>query len=81
MRLKCAQNALNRELSAQEKSILEFIDENGSITSAKLMELLSVKKRRAQVILSQMMKDRLICKKGASKNTNYVLADKIKSES
>ena len=34
VRDKCAISALNRELSAQEKTILEFINENDSITSS-----------------------------------------------
>ena len=53
---KCAISALKRELSAQEKIITEFIAENGSITSNQTMELLNLKKRRAQVILGQMIK-------------------------
>lgn len=72
MRSKCAQNALKPDLSAQEAKIMDYIIANGSITSAQLMELLDIKKRRAQVILSQMVEDRLICKKGASRSTSYV---------
>lgn len=76
-RLKCAQNALKRELSAQEKLIIEIIVENGNITSTQLMERLNVKKRRAQVILGKMVKDKLICKKGASRSTNYVFNEEL----
>ena len=72
MRLKCAQNALKRELSAQEKLVLEIVIENGSITSAQLMKQLNLKKRRAQVILGKMVEGRLICKKGVSRSTSYV---------
>lgn len=68
---KCAINALKRELNTQEKMILEFIAENGNITSSQTMELLNLKKRRAQVILGQMIKDGLICKMGAGRSTYY----------
>lgn len=51
--LKCAESALKRELSAQEKIIIESIVENGNITSAQLMERLNLKKRRVQVILER----------------------------
>lgn len=69
----CAQNALKRDLTAQEVQIMDYIIANGSITSTQLMESLHIKKKRAQVILSQMVEDGLIRKKGASRNTNYVL--------
>lgn len=75
VRSKCAQSALKRELNAQEIQILDYIDTNGSITSVQLMELLNLKKRRAQIILSQMVEYGLIRKKGASRNTSYVLMD------
>lgn len=72
MRSKCAQSALNLDLSAQEKLIVNYINENGSITSAKLMQLLDVKKRRAQIILSKLTALGIVCKEGASRNTQYV---------
>ena len=75
MRVKCAQSALKRDLTAQEVEIMDYIIVNGSITSAQLMEALNIKKRRAQVILSQMVGEGLIRKKGASRNTNYVLME------
>lgn len=75
VRSKCAQSALKRDLTMQEVQIIDYIIANGSITSAQLMELLNVKKRRAQVILSQMAGDGLIRKKGVSRNTNYVLME------
>lgn len=73
VRSKCAQSALNLDLSAQERLVVNYIDENGSITSTKLMQLLDVKKRRAQIILSNLAELRIIRREGASKNTKYVL--------
>ena len=75
VREKCVKNALKRGLTAQEAQIMDYIIANGSITSAQVMESLSIKKRRAQVILSQMVEDGLIHKTGASRNTNYVLLE------
>lgn len=72
VRVKCTQSARKRDLTAQEIQIMDYIDANGSITSAQLMEYLNIKKRRAQAILSQMAGDGLVRKKGASRSTNYV---------
>ncbi len=75
VRSKCAQSAFKRDLTAQEVQIMDYIIVNGSITSAQLMEFLNIKKRRAQVILGRMAEDGLIRKKGASRNTHYVLME------
>ena len=77
VRDKCTISALKRELSTQEKTILEFIAENGSITSGKTMELLNLKKRRTQVILGQMIADGCICKMGAGRGTYYTLNESL----
>lgn len=73
VRPKCAQSALNADLSAQEKLIVHYIDENDSITSTQLMQLLDIKKRRAQIILSKLSDAGIIRKEGASRNTRYML--------
>lgn len=75
VRSKCAQSALNRDLTGQEAQIMDYIIANGSITSAQLTKFLNIKKRRAQIILSQMVEDGLIRRKGASRNTNYMLIE------
>lgn len=62
-------------MTAQEVQIMDYLIVNGSITSVQLMEFLNIKKRRAQVILSRMAEDGLIRKKGASRNTHYVLME------
>ena len=80
MREKCAKNALKRELSTQEKTILEYIGENGSITSTKTMELLDLKKRRTQEILKQMTTDGLICKIGVGRSTYYTFNESLINE-
>ncbi len=77
VREKCAKSALKRELNAQEKTILEFITENGSVTSNQAMELLNLKKRRTQKVLSQMIKDGFICKVGAGRSTYYTFYESL----
>lgn len=72
---KCVQNALRQDLAVQEVKVMDYIIANSSITSTQLMKLLNIKKRRAQVILGQMVADGLICKKGASRNKSYVLME------
>ena len=64
-------------MNAQEKTILEFITENGSVTSNQAMELLNLKKRRTQKILSQMIKDEFICKVGAGRSTYYTFYESL----
>lgn len=73
VRSKCAQSALNLDLSEQEKLVVSYIDKNESITSAKLMQLLNVKKRRAQIILSNLTALGIIRREGISRNTKYVI--------
>lgn len=64
-------------MSAQEEAIINYIAENGRITSRQLMVLLNVKKRRAQIILGKLIDDGVICKKGASRSTCYVFNDAL----
>ena len=75
MHLKCAQNALKAGLNAQEAAVVNYIAENGRITSGQVMPLLDIRKRRAQVILNKLVNDSVICKKGASRSTYYILND------
>ncbi len=72
-RIECTENALNRELNAQEKIIVSYLAHNKTITSAQLIELLDIKRRRAQVILTKMVADGILNKRGASRSTIYVL--------
>ena len=41
--------------SEQERRIYEYVLENGSVTTNKVMELLNVKERRARIILQSMI--------------------------
>lgn len=77
VRSMCAQCALKFKLSAQEQIIVEYIAENGMTTSEQVMTLLKVRKRRAQTVLGKLVEDGLICKKGASRSTCYILNDEL----
>lgn len=69
---KCAQSAFKSNFNTQEQIILDYLNENGSITSTILADLLGVKKRRAQTILARLNERRVIRKEGASRSTRYV---------
>ena len=60
-------------LSMQQKSVLEYVWENGKITSHQAELLLQVKQRRARVILGEMVDAGLLEKQGAYKTTVYIL--------
>ena len=57
----------------QEQQIYKYILENGSVTTAKVMELLGVKQRRARMILLNMVESDYLRKKGAARSTFYVI--------
>lgn len=59
--------------SEQEQQTYKYVLENGSITAAKVMELLGVKQRRARVVLSKMVKSDCLRKKGAARSITYVI--------
>lgn len=60
-------------LSMQQKSILQYVRENGKITSHQVELLLQVKQRRARAILGEMVEAGLLEKQGAYKATVYIL--------
>ena len=58
--------------SEQEQQIYKYVLENGSITTAKTVEILDVKHRRARAVLLNMVKDGYLRKEGAARSTIYV---------
>ena len=56
----------------REQQIYKYVLENGSITTAKTVEILDVKHRRARTILLNMVKDGYLRKEGAARSTIYV---------
>ena len=62
-------------IKKQQKKILEYIKENGKITSRQAEELLEVKQRRARSILGELVNMGILERKGMYKSTVYVLKD------
>lgn len=65
-------------LTAQQKIIFDFLKENTEITSRQAEELLSVKQRRARIILGEMVDLGIVERQGAYRSTIYVLREKEK---
>ncbi len=63
-------------IKKQQKKILEYIKENGKITSHQAEELLEVKQRRARIVLVEMVNNGLLEKQGAYKTPVYVINNK-----
>ena len=63
-------------IKKQQIKILEYIKENGKITSRQAEELLEVKQRRARIVLVEMVNNGLLEKQGAYKTPVYVINNK-----
>ena len=68
----CRKTAGKLPVNEQEQQIYKYILKNDSITTAKVVELLGVKQRRAREILRKMIECGWLRKEGASKRTIYV---------
>ena len=62
-------------LSTQQRTIFQFVKENGKITSSQVETLLEVKQRRARSILSGMVELGILERQGSYRRTTYVLKD------
>ena len=71
--VKISESMKNMPENVQEKQIYKYVQGNGSITTAKAMELLGVKQRRARVVLSNMVKSGYLKKKGVARSTIYII--------
>lgn len=65
------------DLPEQQKQILQYVEEKGTITSKQAERLLQVKQRRARMVLGEMMKQGLLERQGSYKGTMYVQAGKL----
>lgn len=61
------------DLSVQQRSIIQFVERKGQITSRQVEELLEVKQRRARGILGELVNMGLLERQGSYKSTVYVL--------
>jgi len=63
------------ELTEQELKIVQYIRENGEITTMQVVELLTVKERRTRSILSGLSKKKILKKVGVTRNTVYLAGE------
>lgn len=66
-------------LSTQQRTIFQFVKENGKITSSQVETLLEVKQRRARSILSGMVELGILERQGSYRRTTYVLKDEFRN--
>ena len=67
-------------LSTQQRTIFQFVKENGKITSSQVETLLEVKQRRARSILSGMVDLGILERQGSYRRTTYVLKDEFRNQ-
>ena len=77
---KSADKVPINNLTAQQKVIFQFINENGQITSHDAEILLGVKQRRARGILAEMVDKHILKRQGAYKSTVYVLNTEVNGD-
>jgi len=58
----------------QERAILEYIFENGSIKSKQVEEILNIKESRTRELLREMVEKTYIEKQGQGRSTFYTIA-------
>lgn len=68
----CRESADKLPTAEQERQIYKFVLENGSITTAQVIQMLGVKDRRARNILYKMIDGKWLRKEGASRSTVYI---------
>ena len=66
-------------LSTQQRTIFQFVKENGKITSSQVETLLEVKQRRARRILSGMVELGILERQGSYRRTTYLLKDEFRN--
>jgi ATP-dependent DNA helicase RecG len=66
----------NRHYKKQRREILEYVAQNGKITTKEAATLLQVKQRRARDILSELVKSGELTKVGSYKSTVYIKLEK-----
>lgn len=69
---KTGKNAL--KITEQEKTVISYIEKNGSVDDDALQELLDIKQTRAYVLMKKMKEKGLITSKGRGVNKKYYLS-------
>lgn len=62
-----------KDLSAQQKTLFDYLEENNQITSHQAEILLKVKQRRARIILGELVDLGIVKRQGSYRSTVYVL--------
>ena len=62
------------EYNEQEKAVLEYLQEKGSIKSKQVETLLNIKESRTRELLRQLLDNGVIERKGQGRSTYYTLA-------
>ena len=70
--VKVPDNTSKMPDNEQERLIYKYVLEYDFITTAKTAQILKVKERRARAILSDMVENAFLIKKGASRSTIYI---------
>lgn len=79
MPIKCrlvtisADKIQTKDLSAQQKTLFDYLEENNQITSHQAEILLKVKQRRARIILGELVDLGIVKRQGSYRSTVYVL--------
>ena len=66
------------KLNANQKKIIEYVENNGMITNKEAQKLLDIKESRELKILRELTDLELLKKEGKSKGSYYVLQNKGK---
>ena len=76
-RRKPAENRrIPADCSEQEKVVLDYLFENGSIKSGQVEELLTIKDSRSRELLKQMLDKGFIERHGQGRSTFYTIVEK-----
>ncbi|MBS5283787.1 MAG: hypothetical protein KHY46_07960 [Clostridiales bacterium] len=67
-----------KNLSVQQRQIIDFIKKYGKITSRQTEEVLGIKQRRARTILKDMAALNILERQGSYKSTAYILKEREK---
>ena len=70
---KAPDSAVKVPDNEQKRQIYKYVLEHDFITTAKAAQILKVKERRSRAILSDMVENAYLTKKGAARSTIYVM--------
>ena len=63
------------EFADQQENIIKYVKENEKINVKTVMELIGIKESRARELVSELVKKGRLIKKGAARNTYYIIGE------